>query len=192
VIVSTFCVPATALNGLNTTVGLPGPAAFALSVDAEWILESSGGTTTTTTAGGGTTSTSLPSSCTGAAECDDGNPCTTDDCPTGTCVNTPQAGAAGAGCQLGDFLASPPCTLDAKLDTAATTLLGQAQAAVQSLSTAAGKAVVKAKAKADKALKKLGKKVRKAAKKAGRVTPPGCEATFAAEITRLRALVATL
>ena len=50
----------------------------------------------------------------------------------------------------------------------------------------------KAKKRADRALKKLGRKAKRAAKKPGWITPPGCEATIASEILRLRALVVAL
>ena len=62
-----------------------------------------GGNTTTTIGAGGptTTSTTLPVSCAGATDCDDGDPCTTDDCPAGICTFSQQSGAAGADCELG-------------------------------------------------------------------------------------------
>jgi hypothetical protein len=158
-------------------------------------LGGGGGNTTTTLGGGGptTTSTTLPVSCTGAADCDDGDPCTTDDCPGGICTFAQQSGAAGADCELADFLARPPCTLDARLLTAATTLVGKARTAVQvhSVPGVSAKVAAKAKKRADRALKKLGKKAQ-AANKRGRIAPPGCDTTIAAEILRLRALVVVL
>ena len=155
-----------------------------------------GGNTTTTIGAGGptTTSTTLPVRCVGATDCDDGDPCTTDDCPAGICTFSQQSGAAGADCELGDFLARPPCTLDARLLTAATVQVGKARTAVQvhSLPGVSARAAAKAKRRADRALKKLGRKAKWAAKKPGWITPPGCEATIASEILRLRALVVAL
>ena len=133
-------------------------------------------------------------SCAGATDCDDGDPCTTDDCPAGICTFSQQSGAGGADCELGDFLARPPCTLDTKLLTAATVLIGRARTAVQlhSLPGVSERAAAKAKKRADRALRKLGRKAKRAAKKPGRITPPGCDATIASEILRLRALVVAL
>ena len=217
-VVATFCSPTTGSGSLDAAAGLPGPAAFVMLVDAQWLDSSvpvttttstlgGGGSTTTSTLGGGgnttttigaggptTTSTTLPVSCVGAIDCDDGDPCTTDDCPAGICTFSQQSGAAGADCELGDFLARPPCTLDARLLTAATVLVGKARTAVQvhSLPGVSARAAAKAKRRADRALKKLSRKAKRAAKKPGWITPPGCEATIASEILRLRALVVAL
>jgi hypothetical protein len=207
-VVAAVCAPTSGSGTLDAAAGLPGPAAFVLPVNAEWLdssvpvtttttIPGGGGSTTSTLGGGGsptTTSTTLPVSCAAASDCDDGDPCTTDDCPAGTCTFSQQPGTAGADCELADFLARPPCTLDAKLLTAATTLVGKARTAVQvhSLPGVSARTAAKAKKRADRALKKLGRKASKAARKAGRITPPGCEATIASEITRLRALVAAL
>ena len=206
-VAAAFCSPTTGSGSLDAAAGLPGPAAFVMPVDAQWLDSSvpvtttttilGGGASTTTTVGGGgptTTSTTLPVSCAVATDCDDGDPCTTDDCPAGICTFSQQSGAAGTDCELADFLARPPCTLDAKLLTAATTLVGKARTAVQvrSVPGVSAKVAAKAKKRADRALKKLGRKAKKAAKKPGRITPPGCEATIASEILRLRSLVAAL
>ena len=218
-VVGTFCSPGTGSGSLDAAAGLSGPAAFVLPVDAQWLDSSvpvttttstlgGGGNTTTTTLGGGggnttttigaggptTTSTTLPVRCVGATDCDDGDPCTTDDCPAGICTFSQQSGAAGADCELGDFLARPPCTLDARLLTAATVLVGKARTAVQvhSLPGVSARAAARAKTRADRALRKLGRKAKRAVKKPGWITPPGCEATIASEILRLRALVVAL
>jgi hypothetical protein len=108
-------------------------------------------------------------SCAVATDCDDGDPCTTDDCPAGICTFSQQSGAAGADCELADFLARPPCTLDAKLLTAATTLVGKARTAVQvrSVPGVSAKVAAKAKKRADRALKKLGRKAKKARRSRG-------------------------
>jgi slime mold repeat-containing protein len=47
---------------------------------------------TTTTAASTTTTTTVPAACQMAAECDDGDPCTTDTCEAGACVHTPLTG----------------------------------------------------------------------------------------------------
>lgn len=51
----------------------------------------------------------IASACSSAASCNDNNPCTTDDCQQGVCVNTPAAGCcqSAAECDDGD-----PCTAD--------------------------------------------------------------------------------
>jgi Dictyostelium (slime mold) repeat len=49
------------------------------------------------------------SGCSTAGDCDDSNPCTTDSCPSGSCVNTAISGCCTSASQCGD---SDPCTAD--------------------------------------------------------------------------------
>jgi len=57
----------------------------------------------------------LASACSSAVSCNDDNPCTTDDCQQGVCVNTPAAGCCQSAVQCDD---GDPCTADSCSDHA--------------------------------------------------------------------------
>ena len=192
-IVSAFCAPgAPGLGGLavNQTAGLPGPVAFVLPVDSEWILDATPvvGTTTTTLV---TTSTTLPP-CTTDAECDDADPCTTDTCAAPTCTHAPLTGAAGVSCQLGDLGGEAACvegggTLLATLQP----LIDKAQTALDQIpSQTKPNKVKKLRKKADKALRKMLAKVNKAANKNPPTASPDCTSALTQTITALRSALA--
>lgn len=66
-------------------------------------------TTTTTTPGAATTSTTLAPACSGAAACDDGDPCTDDRCEAGTCVAVAKPGLGGLACRLERLATGATC-----------------------------------------------------------------------------------
>ena len=196
-IVSAFCAPgAPGLPGLvvNQSVGLPGPVAFVLPVDAEWILDASpvSGTTTTTLI---TTSTTLPQGgCTTAAECDDGDPCTVDACASSTCTNVPLTGTAVVSCELGDLGGDAACVEGGgALLATLQPLIDKAQAALDQIpSQTKAKKVKKLRKTADRALKKMLAKVNKAANKNPPTASPDCTSALTQTIAALRSVLAGL
>ena len=100
-------------TGKNTgAVFLPG--AWATSVPGPGATSTTttlqpGATTSTTTAASSTTSTTVPKACTVAAECDDLDPCTADECVAGLCSQGAPQGFPGATCELRRFVDVPLC-----------------------------------------------------------------------------------
>lgn len=97
-----FCTAQDTCDGSGTCTGTANPCAgTACEVceeDLDRCVDGAGAPCTTTT-------TTLVPACTGAAGCDDGNPCTSDACDPGIgCTHTPAAGS----CSDGD-----DCTVDA-------------------------------------------------------------------------------
>lgn len=189
-----FCAPgAPGLPGLlvNGEVGLPGPATFILPVDAEWLLDPTPvPTTTTTTLGPGTTTTTTlpPGGCNVDADCDDADPCTTDACASGSCTNTPLAGAQGAACEIGAFDPTAVCpAIDEKLASQMASALLKAQQAATAADGAPAKKVKKQRNKAKKALKGAAKKVKVAAKKDK--IDDACAAELQAALAALQAAI---
>jgi hypothetical protein len=197
---SAFCAPgAPGLigAGVNSDVGLPGPAAFVLPVNVEWQLDptppsttSTTTTTTTTPTAPSSTTTTLPG-CTGPADCDDGDTCTDDRCTAGTCANPPIPGPAGVACRIGTAKQPPECaTLDAKLAQALSAALSKARSSVSGLAGATPKRAKKLEKAADGALKRLNPRVNKAAKK--RTIDDGCKGALLDLIANLRSQIGAL
>jgi hypothetical protein len=167
-IVGTFCAPATPNGLLNLAVGLPGPGALVLPVDATWILDPNAVTTTTTTTPTTSTTTTTLAVCTADAQCADGDTCTQDVCNAGTCSNPPATGAVAIDCQLGKVTPATVCgadPVDSALQANIAAAIAKARTALQQIAAAPAKKQKKLRNAARNALRPILKKAAKAAKK---------------------------
>lgn len=183
-IVTAFCAPGTPLALVNTDVGLPGPTAFVLPVNAVWNLDPSPTTTTSSTVPAPPTTTLPPGGCNTAGDCGDPGVCNIPVCNGGQCSSAPLAGADGVNCRLKHLLSDAACaTLDAKTRSMLTTLFTRTQTAVQGLASAAPKKQKKLKKTADTSLRTASKKLNKAGKKSANAP---CKAAIGGDITAIR------
>jgi hypothetical protein len=161
---SAFCLPSGGVFGglVDGPVGLPGPGAFILPVDVQFLRD--------------TTAPPPPPECTADADCADADACTDDTCPDGSCVHTPQTGPGGTLCRLGGTDPGGICgdSIDGKTSNAIKRFIAKATKAVQAIPGAKAK---KAKAKKRAAGKQIAmaiRKVKKAAKKKKGGLDSGC------------------
>jgi hypothetical protein len=115
--------------------------------------------------------------CTSDAECDDQDPCTTDQCTAGACTNEPLERVAHFDCELGQLLAPElcaPATIDARFARALKTKVGAARKVVTKIRTASAKSRKRLVKRIQSTLRGLSRKA-KAAKKLG----ASCQSTFA-------------
>ena len=84
-------------------------------------------------AGPATTTTTLPPArpCRTDADCSDGNPCTTDRCAGGQCLDAAITGFAGAECELAEALTCDAERIDARLESVIGMRLEKARALIQ-------------------------------------------------------------
>ncbi len=125
--------------------------------------------------------------CTSVAECDDDNACTTDACTANTCTSTTLPGAEGVRCELD--------AADALLACADTKLARQARKKLAKVAKLLDKHAAATKApKAAKLLKAIGAQLAALEKKVGKAkkTDAECQATIAAQLDAIAALVADL
>jgi hypothetical protein len=106
-----------------------------------------------------TTTTLPPRACAGDAECDDGNPCTLDSCPAGTCVHTPLAGASNVQCALPPTGLRPPACTNETVPPRAEKQYRKATGFIDRAVKRTGGVVRRLLKKADKALKRGEKAV---------------------------------
>jgi hypothetical protein len=122
---------------------------------------------TTTTATSSTSTTTVPSGCVIAADCDDGDPCTADNCTAGTCSHTEGTGVADVICHIQSETASPICVdgTATSVEPTVQTSEGKAVAALQGFDSASSKKKGKLRAKAEHALARILKAAAKGLKK---------------------------
>ena len=125
--------------------------------------------------------------CTSAAQCDDGDACTTDACTASSCTHTAIAGVDGVRCALDVATAGVACA-DAKLQRQLAKKLAKIGRVLDkyAAATKASKAQ-KLKASLQKQLAALARKVAKAKK-----SDAACKASLGAQIDAVRALVDAL
>lgn len=193
-LVGVFCAPAIPGLigiGVNSDVGLAGPGAFVLPIEASWDLDPSPVTTTTVTTTS-TTTTTLPE-CTTAATCADSDDCTVDDCAGGTCTHTPATGPAAVTCRFGTLTGSSTCgeeAVDPTLANAIAQATARAKTALDAIEGATPKKAKKLRKSATTALKSVLKRARKAAKKGAISTT--CRDTIISRINELAQAIAGL
>lgn len=193
VMVGVFCAPATPNPVVNLAVGLPGPGAFVLPVDAVWSLDPTPVTTSTTTVVTTTTTTTTQPPCTDATQCSDGNACTDDVCTSGVCSNPPATGAAGVSCQLSDVNPATVCgedPVDSALQASITAQIAKAKGLLDQIAAAPAKKQKKLRNAAKAALKPIIKKAAKAAKK--KTISTACRDSIKSLVQQLSATIAGL
>jgi hypothetical protein len=131
--------------------------------------------------------------CAAAAECEDGDPCTPDECVGGRCVGALPTGFDGLACVLGKLLAPPPCGEEA-LDRGLARLLRRRVAKANRLLAGARAAGELRRGRllrrVDRQLGTLPAKIAARARR-GRITD-GCATTLRGLLDGSRSLVAQL
>ena len=147
--------------------------------NGEWSTETPPAVSTTTTVLSATTTTTVPQACALDAECDDGDACTADRCPAGTCSAEPIAGAAGVACRVERLASGALCSAaegSARLEAVADRRLERSRTLLLRAETAAGK---RRRTLLRQAATQLAKIQRRAAKAARRAQiDPACAASI--------------
>ena len=142
-----------------------------------------------------TTTTTLPAfRCQRDADCDDGDPCTTDDCAAGQCVFSPLGGSARAQCKFDSALNNPLCgstdRVDPRLEHFVTAQLRKAKRLLQVHASGTPKQINRLIRRVDRELLAVLTRVGKA-RRMGRISA-GCRDMIEGRINELRQAIAGL